>query len=402
MKKLSKIAFATLAGLAMIVSATSCVQIHAADEPMGDLKDQYVRGSMNNWANDNIEEGALTKNEDGTYSFIFKATAETEEFGVADKDWSSKYSKGEVKAGGEYSVIEVGSGLENAKITGLTTGEVYTMTIIAGAESLKIKVELGGELESAGYDALPFYLDGYFVQGDVLECGWKNDATCLLSGATLDKEELTVSYKASFVAKTTEGYFAIVGANDRYYAESFTVGAKDFIELTNTTDGMKSIKISGLEVDATYRLEVYTTTEGKVFAKMYKLDLIKFKFCVTGLTEGNHVWMNGTFWDPERSSWPLGWPIASWNSPAKDGYNDVVADSKGVAEFGNEWIVEAAAVLGTKYSYKYKVIACSDGKWAKADIHESSDIVVDVTVDAACIYIVTYDTKTKTVTVTKQ
>lgn len=272
MKKLSKIAFATLAGLAMIVSATSCVQIHAADEPMGDLKDQYVRGSMNNWANDNIEDGALTKNEDGTYSFIFKATAETEEFGVADKDWISKYSDGTVEAGKGYAKIGVGSGLGNATITGLKKGSVYTMTILAGPTAIDVKVELGGKL-NISYDSLPFYLDGYFLKGGFLANEWNDDAANLVKGAELDVENMKVTYKVKFTATKDDEYFAISSKDNRYIAE--LVVGEDFKKLEFTTDGMKSCKSSGIKKDGVYVLEIYTTSDKDVYAKLVKMDPVQ-------------------------------------------------------------------------------------------------------------------------------
>lgn len=417
MKKLSKIAFATLAGLAMIVSATSCVQIHAADEPMGDLKDQYVRGSMNNWANDNIEDGALTKNEDGTYSFIFKATAETEEFGVADKDWSSKYSKGEVKAGGEYSVIEVGSGLENAKITDLTAGEVYTMTIIAGAESLKIKVELGGELESAGYDALPFYLDGYFVQS----CPCINDTPMnadqftienYIKNGVLDKETMEVVYEYTFKCTgSTDDWHKEASAAIQIVKDDWSLAynskvplevGSDFVELTLVDNGDKNTLVKGLNKNCLYKMEIKTTSDEKVFVKIYEVLAITLQVKVTGLTgaeNGQTAVINGAW-----SNW--------------SGWNTCWGGSKKVSELTHGTIKDGVAVItvledfavsvGDTFSYEgcgyYGVEKDDDIKDAKGKIKLNDEkgqpelnFKIEFVVDKGGLYVTTVDLSNQTV-----
>ena len=60
MKKIISL-FAALLVAAGAMTVTSCATSHD-ESPIVDLSTFYLRGNMNNWANDSIEDGKMTAN----------------------------------------------------------------------------------------------------------------------------------------------------------------------------------------------------------------------------------------------------------------------------------------------------------------------------------------------------
>ena len=248
MKKLSKIAFATLAGLAMIVSATSCVQIHANDSEVGDLTGFYVRGAMNNWGNGTgistdrealEKECSFTKNDDGTYTYVFTAPAEEVEFAIADADWKEKFCDEEVAVGAGKVTINLSTG-GNAKITGLSKSSKYKMTVIALPTSVVVSVDLDGELVEV--DNSNAFADLY-VRGGMN--GWnKGEIT------KNDDGSYTFDFKATgenLEFKVADNGYAVAYGKD---SSDIAVGG-DFVALKSKGD---NAKLTGMVIGNEYKL----------------------------------------------------------------------------------------------------------------------------------------------------
>lgn len=144
MKKLNKI-MAAIASLALSAAVfTGCVTDNPDLESLVDLSSFYLRGNMNNWANDALTDGSLTENTDGTFTITYTAKANPDEFAIADATWATKYCNGtEVVVDGDF--VELAAGGDNAKVTGQVPGNNYKMTIQPLSSSVKVKVELAAK-----------------------------------------------------------------------------------------------------------------------------------------------------------------------------------------------------------------------------------------------------------------
>lgn len=277
MKKLSKIAFATLAGLAMIVSATSCVQIHANDSEVGDLTGFYVRGAMNNWGNGTgistdpealEKECSFTKNDDGTYTYVFTAPAEEVEFAIADADWKEKFCDEEVAVGAGKVTINLSTG-GNAKITGLSKGSKYKMTVIALPTSVVVSVDLDGEIVEVD-NSNPFA--DLYVRGGMN--GWaKGEIT------KNDDGSYTFDFKATgenLEFKVADSNYAVAYGKD---SSDIAVGG-DFVALKSKGE---NAKLTGMVIGNEYKLtlkiennvvSVKLTLEKNNVPTFYVIDLL--------------------------------------------------------------------------------------------------------------------------------
>ena len=138
---MKKIIYTLLVAL-LAFSFMGCPSIHSDLDPLVDLKPFYLRGNMNNWCNDALKDGALTANDDGTYSITYTAKAEPDEFAIANEAWSTKFCGVEVVVGADFVDLIPGAG--NAKVTGQVPGNNYKMTIQPLSDTVKVKVELAG------------------------------------------------------------------------------------------------------------------------------------------------------------------------------------------------------------------------------------------------------------------
>ena len=111
-----------------------------------DIYQFYLRGSMNGWMDNSNSE--LTKNEDGSYSIIYTAKSESEEFKITTSDWYITYGFSEsIVVGGDLVDLEVvNDGMWNPRITGQLPGNSYKMTIFPLTDTIKVKVELEHEI----------------------------------------------------------------------------------------------------------------------------------------------------------------------------------------------------------------------------------------------------------------
>ena len=186
------------------LSFMGCPSIHSDLDPLVDLKPFYLRGNMNNWCNDALTDGALTANDDGTYSITYTAKAEPDEFAIANEAWSTKFCGVEVAVGADFVDLIPGAG--NAKVTGQVPGNNYKMTIQPLSDTVKVKVELAGVNvpsfyvldENEGLIEIPYDGAAYnyiFVASGSSDslCIWSDNVYYVGSAVKGTEKELSVS-----------------------------------------------------------------------------------------------------------------------------------------------------------------------------------------------------------------
>ena len=333
-----------------------------------------ICSDVNGWAG-----AALTKVDDTTYTYTFTAEKTEEQFSIrevagswtAGNRWCGALKKDndnalKVKDGGSATLIYSDDpDPSHCYLVDLSIGTSYTLTFTIEDEDAKT---ISVALSSGGAAAVPvpYYLDGYALEGGFLSTGWTANINYLFKGASKDKDG-NLTYSLNFDANSGDSYFAIVNLTDnsRYY-KALTVG-QDFVTLDETDNGMTSAQSSGIVAGKAYCIVVKTTPAKVVSAKIYEIAKITLSFKITNLDEGDSVWLNGNIWG---SSWPQGWPILAWNdndATKTAGYiadhAAAVADNTGVATFSNEWNTSLVCELGTTVNWEFKWVG----------IHESGD-----------------------------
>lgn len=228
----------TLLVAVMALSFMGCPTVYEDLAPQVDLSPFYLRGNMNNWCNDALTDGALTKNDDGSFSITYTAKAEPDEFAIADEGWGVKYCNGtEITVGADF--VELGSGGANAKITGQVPGNNYKMTIKPLSTSIEVKVEL------AGVNVPSFYV---------------LDTTKGLVEMPYDGTSYT--YYMDAATDTTEN--VVIWSEGKYYTGSVKFQG-DAVELTSKEE-VGYLAVTSLVADDLVKL-VLTVKEGKVSVK---------------------------------------------------------------------------------------------------------------------------------------
>lgn len=348
MKKIFSIFASSVLALSMFVSCSG--DLHNDMDPakvallMGETKtildDAGIIGTINGWANkDGVDNqgDALTKVDDTTYTYTFTAASENEEFSIQE-DREAKWTKPrwcgalkndednavKIEPKGEAAMIYSDDpNPSHFKLTGLTVGTAYKITVTIVDEdkkSLKAGVAVDGDAPAAA-GPTPFYLDGEFVVG----CGAFNvgstplafafNGTQLLYNPVLDKKtsELVYAFDMTYVGCTDTWHStgdAVIkisqpGWKNSYGKTAITVG-KDFVELEASED---NAPVSGLTSGKAYRLEIKTTPEKKVYAKVYAINQYTVTLKVTGIAK-THIGKKGIIrgtWDGWAGKWTTAW-----------------------------------------------------------------------------------------------
>jgi hypothetical protein len=132
MKKISILAIA----VALLLCLTGCPTVHK-DAEWSVLTPGYCSGSITEWAqNDTTKINWTVGAGSATAEVEFTADA-SGEFKLCDSDWKNAWGKETVPVDTEtaLSLSEA-----NAKITGLTVGEVYVMKISTDSSTVKVTV----------------------------------------------------------------------------------------------------------------------------------------------------------------------------------------------------------------------------------------------------------------------
>lgn len=226
MKKIISL-FAALLVAAGAMTVTSCATSHD-ESPIVDLSTFYLRGNMNNWANDSLDDGKMTANPDGSYSITYTAKAADDEFAIANSGWSVKYCNGTSVTVGAETATVLGNNGGNAVVKGQTPGNNYKMTVIPAETNVSVKVEL------AGSNVPDFYI---------------LDKTTGLIKMEYDGTSYTTTYKATAVTGSI-----CVWSKDKYYTAS-NVALKTATTLTAASDA-GNIDFTGLSANTEYNVSI--------------------------------------------------------------------------------------------------------------------------------------------------
>ena len=299
----------TLLVAVMALSFMGCPTVYEDLAPQVDLSPFYLRGNMNNWCNDALTDGALTKNDDGSFSITYTAKAEPDEFAIADEGWGVKYCNGtEIAVGADF--VELGSGGANAKVTGQVPGNNYKMTIKPLSTSIEVKVELAGVnvpsfyvLDTTkGLVEMPYDGTAYSYQ---FSANAETANLVIWSDKVYYTGEATVGTAKELTAGDEVGYLTVSGvASGKDYIATLTVddddkvsvtvtqmcpyfivGAINYVNNTNVFDRM-----SATDEDGVYTFEfTYKTSMSANWGS--PSDGVAFK-----ITDGNGSW-NAVFQD---------------------------------------------------------------------------------------------------------
>ena len=388
----------------LALSFMGCPTVNSDLGAQLDITGFYLKGEADNWG----EGYPLVKQDDGTWTANFVAPGEAMEFKVATADWATAYPLDKdgacvVFALGEEAEFFAGdSGLSNPSITGLTTGKNYTMVVTPGEKSIFIKVIEGEGGAAAPAKPLPYYLDGLYLVGAVFaandgENAWNFGPENLIYGASVDSETGIVTYTKDIKAIAASGEMGINDADweNKQPGVGVTIAAGEDYKVLDGTDA-GNFAVSGLEEGAAYRVYIQTTPEGQISVKIEQIVEVTYTFEVTGLSEGDLAWLNGSVWG---SDWPCGWPLEDWGKP-KDGLEAPTADETGVAVFGDEWDFTTVAKPGETLTYQVKVVASKDN-WETTFV-DNDNISFNVENIEAGTYLISVSATDNTVTVTKQ
>ena len=417
MKKLLSV----FAAAAMLFGFASCSgDLH--DAQIIDLTGYGIRGTMTGWnAADDIP---LVDNGDGTYSISF-AAQDADGDGIenvavlelGDGSWNTAYRLAQPKSEGDAAnVFGEADGWEQKVYQGQSAdcmsipaakGDNVTLLITPSTTYITVKVTVEGGAAPAA--PVPYVLSGLFVKGDMN--GWSDGvANALMTFTTAMNGEVTYQY--DFVGNGSDMGFKVASAswNDGFSGAEITVN-EDYVPFTEKRvagavydfDDNKLEKgdIGNSTIKATvnggnYRMYIKTTPENLVFVKVEQIAAVTYKFKVINLGDNAEAWINGSFW----GGWELGWPIADWNSPVKQGFAPV-AVVDGVATFGTTFDVSTVAKVGEEKTYNFKAIACADDQWAAAD-WDSGDLEVSIEITGDGAYVITVDADNNEVSYEKQ
>lgn len=340
-----------------------------------------ICGSIDGWTG-----SALTKEEDGTYTYTFTADATSGQFSIrevagswtAGNRWCGALKKDDenaLKLKNGKSVTLVYSDdpdPSHVQLPELTVGTSYTLTFtIEDDDSISAALSSGGGSSAP----VPYYFDGLYLVGGCFNTSanssdsntWAFYTSNLIHGASKDVTTGNVTYTVDIKATAASGE---MGINDSSWGNKLNgtgvtvaANAATATEL-NGTEG--NFNVTGLTVGSAYRVEITTTPAKVVTVKIYEIAEITLGVKITNLTEGDSAWINGNIWG---SDWPMGWPILAWNGndAAKTaGYISAhaaaVADDAGNAVFGSVWNATIIAKPGDTLNWEFKVVYINNGK----------------------------------------
>lgn len=430
MKKLLSFLVASIAALGL---ASCSGDLHNEFDPssalgkllLGDgtvLDKADLCGSIDGWAG-----SALTKEEDGTYTFTFTASDTTEQFSIrevagswtAGNRWCGALKKDEENAlklkNGKSATLIYSDDPDpsHCKLVDLSIGTSYTLTFTIEDEDAKT---ISVALASAGGGSsapVPYYFDGLYLVGGCFNTSanssaantWAFYTSNLIHGASKDVTTGNVTYTVDIKATAASGEMGINDSSweNKLNGKGVTVAANatTATELNGTAG---NFNVTGLTVGSAYRVEITTTPAKVVTVKIYEIAEITLSFKVTNLSEGDSVWINGNMWG---SDWPQKWPITAWNegdaavtAKAIAAHPAALADDTGAATFDSKWNVSIIAELGQTLSWEFKVVSIADGDtWDGGPVNESSNITCDYTVASGGAKTFTVDAASWDVTV---
>lgn len=404
---MKKIIFAALSVLLMF-SLVGCGE-HVDYTPNKDFSTGDIAGDMDGWA------GSKWKSADaGNYIYVYEFTAQKAmdsdgdgllKFKVRGKagEWDGgDFGGATLEADKEVELKSADFGGPEAKLA-FKDGNKYRITISSkdGKVYATLK-DLG-----AGVVPVPYLLEGLVVT---------TGEEPTLAGAlmTYSKDlDANVTYKVKFVADGTTQKFAITDVAGKVkYTSDKAIELTKSVDLKAAGTNDKATTITGLEAGSRYEVTITTTPAGKVSVVVDDSPIeVTFKFELTGLTEGNKAWINGSFWG---STWPNGWPIEKWGGRGekfKD-VSPVAADANGVVKFPEAFDAKVSVKPNVEYVYEFKPIVSKSGnfttdageEWEESDkvFNPGENLKYTLTASESCTFIISVNVKTSEVTATKK
>lgn len=337
------------------------------DAEIIDLSGYGIRGTMTGW--DKADDEPLTKNDDGTYAFSFTATGETDNFAViemGDASWNTAYRLAQPKSEGDTAnTFDTEKGMEQkvyqgqsadcCTIKGLKKGDKVDLLITPDTTFITVKVTITAGASAVPADPVPFYLDGFYISGNMNE--WAGSMDTLLWSPTLDKDTGILTYKYDFAATQEAHEFGIRNNTGdwkvKYVDGEFAFGTdSDFVAVVKHDDGKgTNNKITGLTKDSNYRIYVQTTPEKEVSFKVVVLNKATINVNVTGLPDeanGKVMYLTGDYF--------------GWNEPGDDNSSIKGTVADGAVSYSFDYIYE-----GTTFELQVQGKAGSKG-WTKPEI----------------------------------
>lgn len=398
MKKLSFL-IAGLMGLALMGCSGN---LHDVVPSRVDLSAGGAPGAFNTW--NNTTSWTTMDKANGIYTYEFAATDTKMDWKVLCKtgDWNGGAYGGEgteleLKVGGKETLVydnKTGGG-KNVRITGLTKGLKYKITVTA-TESATVEATV----EAAGLPPVPYFLHDEYLVGGIFKLtgktnAWDFDKTNLLVKPSVDKNTGYVTYIKDIEAIASNGECGINDCDwkNKMMGKGVEVPADDKFYELNGSEG-DNFKVKGLTTGKPYRVTIQTHPDKKVFVKFTPIANYKLAVKLVHGTDTTEYYINGTPW-----GWSGGWPINSWGGnyatcKAANGGRFCTCSSSGDGSFGNK--PAFVGKPGDKVTYEVKVVSCTfDGADPQYD---SGNMKFDVVIKPGEI-VVTIDIAAKTVTV---
>ena len=403
MKKLSFL-IAGLMGLALIGCSGN---LHDVVPSRVDLSAGGAPGAFNTW--NNTTPWTTMDKANGIYTYEFAATDTKMDWKVLCKtgDWNGGAYGGEgteleLKVGGKETLVydNATGGGKNVRITGLTKGLKYKITVTA-TESATVEATV----EAAGLPPVPYFLHDEYLVGEIFKLtgkpnAWDFDKTNLLVKPSVDKNTGYVTYTKDITAIASNGECGINDCNwnHKMMGKDVEVPADDkFYELNGSDEG--NFQVKGLTTGQPYRVTIQTHPDKKVFVKFTPIANYTVAVKFVHADAGKEYYINGTPW-----GWNGGWPIISWSNNNANAYNDCKTNA-GAARFcictssGDGSFSSKPAFVGKpgdKVTYEVKVVSCTDD--GADPQYDSGNLKFDVVIKSGEIG-VTIDIAAKTVTV---
>ena len=338
------------------------------DAQIIDLTGYGIRGTMTGW--DAAADIPLVDNGDGTYSISFAAQdpdgTGLEKIAVielGDGSWNTAYRLAQPKSEGDSAnVFGEADGWEQKVYQGQSAdcmlipaakGDNVTLLITPSTTYITVKVTVkAGAAPVVPADPVPFYLDGFYISGDMN--GWAGSMDTLLWSPTLDKDTGILTYKYDFAA-TKEAHGFGIRNNTSDWKVKYVDGVFAFGTDTNyvsvVKNGKDNNKITGLTLGNNYRIYVQTTPEKEVSFKVVVLNKATINVNVTGLPDeanGKVMYLTGDYF--------------GWNEPG-DGNSSIIGTvADGAVSYSFDYIYE-----GTTFELQVQGKAGSKG-WTKPEI----------------------------------
>ncbi|MCR5754018.1 MAG: hypothetical protein K6G30_04280 [Acetatifactor sp.] len=309
MKKILTSVFAAAALLFGLASCSGDLHDKELGNPLN-LDGYNLVGSMSGWDNSKALPITNVTGVEFKYTVNFTASGSDEAFAFipALGSWDGQIGGDQIIAGTgsddgiSYEKQDNGFGAFNGVLKGLKSGSYYEMTIDSSSGLIAVSAK-----EKVA--PVPFYLDGYFLKGGIVDTGWDAfNVDYLFNAPEVSPADGSCTYTISFTAAKADDYFAIVKKSDnsRYHG-AIEVG-KDAIELENTTDGMKSSSSTGIEAGKPYFLIVVTKPDGTVTGQLKLANAINIiGVQIVNLDENDYPAGTKMSIGGEQIGWPSNW-----------------------------------------------------------------------------------------------